>query len=71
MKQNTTPVVKVINGVHTFTNLNPDGDVSMDVEDTKYSGAYFDYDVDHQFTWTLNAMDFFEYAYDYEVVNGI
>lgn len=49
----------------------PDGDVSMDVEDTRYSGCYFDYDVDHQFTWTLNATDFFAWAYDYEVVHGI
>lgn len=49
----------------------PDGDVSMDVEDTRYSGCYFDYDVDHQFTWTLNATDFFAWAYDYEVAHGI
>lgn len=49
----------------------PDGDVSMDVEDTKYSGAYFDYDVDHEFSWTLNATDFFAWAYDYEIAHGI
>ncbi|HBP8299353.1 TPA: hypothetical protein L6L13_004250 [Escherichia coli] len=166
MKQNTTPVVKVINGVHTFTNLNPDAkyfglseddfyhlclqllnvvssqcehgrypvrqlleeakaaeyedgekaseqicDVlmpdgclvkdtlarlmtflpnkadrravlhggllseddffRMDVEDERYTGNYFDYDVDHRFSWSLNGMFFFEYAYDFEVANGI
>ena len=49
----------------------PDGDVSMDVEDPRYSGCYFDYDVDHQFTWSLNAMFFFEFAYDYEIAHGI
>lgn len=49
----------------------PDGDVSMDVEDPRYSGCYFDYDVDHQFTWTLNATEFFAWAYDYEVACGI
>lgn len=49
----------------------PDGDVSMDVEDPRYSGCYFDYDVDHQFTWTLNATEFFAWVYDYEVYNGI
>lgn len=49
----------------------PDGDVSMDVEDPRYSGCYFDYDVDHQFTWTLNVTDFFAWAYDYEAYYGI
>ena len=49
----------------------PDGDVSMDVEDPRYSGCYFDYDVDHQFTWTLNGCDFFAFAYDYERAHSI
>ncbi|HCJ5532807.1 TPA: hypothetical protein NUW95_004906 [Escherichia coli] len=49
----------------------PDGDVSMDVEDTCYSGYYFDYDVDHEFSWTLNATAFFAWAYDYEVIHNI
>ena len=49
----------------------PDGDVSMDVEDPRYSGCYFDYDVDHQFTWTLNGCDFFDFAYNYERAHDI
>lgn len=49
----------------------PDGALSMDVEDPRYSGCYFDYDEDHEFSWTLNGCDFFGFAYDYEIAHGI
>lgn len=42
-----------------------------DVEDERYYGCFFDYTTDHHFTWSLNAMFFFGFAYDYEIANGI
>lgn len=42
-----------------------------DVEDERYNGCFFDYTTDHYFTWSLNAMFFFAFAYDYEIAHGI
>lgn len=42
-----------------------------DVEDERYQGCFFDYTTDHYFTWSLSAMFFFEFAYEYEIAHGI
>lgn len=51
--------------------LNGGLELTMGVEDEAYQGEFFDYDVNHEFTWTLNGCGFFESAYDYEIANGI
>ena len=51
--------------------LDFDGFFRMDVEEDHYSGKYFDFDDQHNFSWTLQVDKFFEFVYDYERAHSI
>lgn len=45
----------------------PDGDLWIPAIDEDHEGEFFNYDDDHQFSWTLSGMEFFSYVYNYEI----
>lgn len=47
--------------------LYSDGELWIEGIDEDHEGQYFNYDGDNQFSWTLSGMDYFAFAYDYEV----
>lgn len=51
--------------------LYSDGELWIEGIDEDHEGQYFNYDEEHQFSWTLSGMDYFAFAYDYEIAHGI
>lgn len=47
--------------------LYSDGELWIEGVDEDHEGEFFNYDEEHQFSWTLSGMDYFAFAYDYEI----